>query len=223
MNALALNRDFQGMPVRIVGDSERPLFVAADVCSVLGISNHRDALNVLDGDEKGVALTDTLGGKQEMSVVTEAGLYHLIFKSRKSEAVAFRRWVTGEVLPEIRKTGGYQLPGAPEVLALRAWLRVDDSCTLGELAGRIRDAGVDCGLKRLVKVLKREGVLERAGERAGLPTLEAEQRGLMVVERFRRVDANASIVTTEVPRVTAKGQMEFFGLVRTDDKKGVSL
>lgn len=213
MNDLALNRDFQGMPVRIVGDAERPLFVAADVCSVLGISNHRDALNVLDGDEKGVALTDTLGGKQEMSVVTEAGLYHLIFKSRKAEAVAFRRWVTGEVLPEIRRTGGYQMPGVA-VLGLRGWMQVDESCTLGELAGRIRDAGIDCGLKRLVKVLKREGMLERVGERAGLPTLEAEQRGLMTVERFRRVDANASVVTTEVPRVTAKGQMEFFGLVR---------
>ena len=214
MNDLALNRDFQGMPVRIVGDAERPLFVAADVCAVLGIGNHRKALVGLDGDERDcVTISDAIGRDRETSVVTEAGLYHLIFKSRKAEAVAFRRWVTGEGLPEIRKSGGYQMPGVA-VLGLRGWVQVDESCTLGELAGRIRDAGIDCGLKRLVKVLKREGMLERVGERAGLPTLEAEQRGLMVVERFRRVDANASIVTTEVPRVTAKGQMEFFGLVR---------
>lgn len=91
-----------------------PLFVAKDVCEALGLSNSRDALLKLDADEKGVALTDTPGGQQQLQVVTEPGLYKLIARSRKPEAKAFDRWVRHEVLPTIRKTGGYQAhPDAP--------------------------------------------------------------------------------------------------------------
>lgn len=85
-----------------------PWWVAKDVCEVLAISNSRDALNRLDDDEKGVVITDTLGGPQEMAIINEAGLYSLILTSRKPEAKEFKRWVTHEVLPSIRKTGGYQ-------------------------------------------------------------------------------------------------------------------
>jgi len=64
----------------------------------------------LDADEKGVALTDTLGGKQEMSIVNELGLYTLVLGSRKQEAKAFKRWITHEVIPTIRKHGAYMTP-----------------------------------------------------------------------------------------------------------------
>lgn len=84
-----------------------PWFVAADVCRVLEIANSRDATGRLSEDEKGVAITDTLGGKQEMTIVSESGFYILAFGSRKLEAREFGRWVTHEVLPTIRKTGGY--------------------------------------------------------------------------------------------------------------------
>ena len=88
-----------------------PVFVAKDVCEVLGIEKYRDALARLDEDEKGVSLTvDTLGGKQSMTTVNESGLYHLAFASRKPEARAFRKWVTKEVLPNIRKHGFYMTP-----------------------------------------------------------------------------------------------------------------
>lgn len=95
--------------IRVVNDETtgEPLWIAKDVCAVLQINNHRDALNRLDEDEKGVVLTDTLGGSQKMSVINEAGLYNLIFSSKKPEAKPFKRWVTHEVLPSIRKTGGY--------------------------------------------------------------------------------------------------------------------
>lgn len=91
-----------------VRDGE-PWFVAADVCKALSISNHRDALGRLDEDEKGVALTDTLGGKQNLTIVNEPGLYTLVLGSRKPAAKAFKRWVTHEVLPALRKTGRYSI------------------------------------------------------------------------------------------------------------------
>lgn len=110
--------------VRVVGTPESPMFVAADVCAVLEIANSRDAIAALDDDEKGVALTDTPGGRQQMQAVTESGLYHLIFKSRKAAAKRFRRWVTDEVLPEIRRTGTYELAGngSTVLLTMPEWL-----------------------------------------------------------------------------------------------------
>lgn len=84
-----------------------PWFVAADVCRALGLGNSRQTLSYLDDDEKGVITSDTLGGKQEMSTINEPGLYSLILRSRKPEAKAFKRWITHEVIPAIRKTGGY--------------------------------------------------------------------------------------------------------------------
>ena len=82
-------------------------FVAKDVCVCLEIGNSRDAVASLDDDEKGVGIIDTPGGKQEMSIVSEPGLYSLILRSRKPEAKAFKRWVTHDILPSIRKTGAY--------------------------------------------------------------------------------------------------------------------
>lgn len=102
------NFDAQG--VRVVGASDQPWFVAKDVCAALEVTNHRDALASLEDDEKGVAITDTLGGAQEMLTVNESGLYALIFRSRKPSARLFRRWVTSEVLPALRRTGQFGAP-----------------------------------------------------------------------------------------------------------------
>lgn len=96
-------------PIRVEMIDNEPWFVAKDVCQALTISNHNDAISRLDDDEKGVATADTLGGKQSLNIVNESGLYNLIFQSRKPEAKAFRKWVTGEVLPTLRKTGRYEL------------------------------------------------------------------------------------------------------------------
>ena len=84
-----------------------PWFVAADVCRALGLGNSSKAIMPLDDDEKGITISDTLGGKQEMTTINEPGLYSLILRSRKPEAKAFKRWITHEVIPAIRKTGGY--------------------------------------------------------------------------------------------------------------------
>lgn len=99
---------FGGQEVRVVIRDGEPWFVAADVCAALGIRNSRDAVEPLDDDEKGVGSTDTLGGKQRLSLVSEGGLYTIILRCRAATtrgtiAHRFRRWVTGELLPAIRK------------------------------------------------------------------------------------------------------------------------
>lgn len=99
--------DSSDFAVRAMLRDDGPWFVAADVCAALTIGNSRDALDRLDADEKGVGSIDTLGGLQQLATVNESGLYSLILGSRKPEAKPFKRWVTGEVLPAIRKTGGY--------------------------------------------------------------------------------------------------------------------
>ncbi len=105
--------EYEGNGVRVAGTPDEPLFVAADVCRVLGISQTATAMQRIDDDERGVALINTPGGVQEMACVNESGLYSLILGSRKPEAKAFKRWVTHEVLPSIRKTGRYSVNMSP--------------------------------------------------------------------------------------------------------------
>jgi prophage antirepressor-like protein len=108
--------DFDDMPFRVLLRDGQPWFVLSDVCHVLDIANSRDAADRLDEDEKGVATTDTPGGPQSKTIVNESGLYSLILTSRKEGAKRFRKWVTAEVLPQIRRTGEYRpaLPAEPD-------------------------------------------------------------------------------------------------------------
>jgi prophage antirepressor-like protein len=101
---------FKNRKVRVVMKDGEPWFVAKDVCDILGHTNSRMALEMLDDGEKGVSKVYTPGGNQEMNVVSESGIYSLIFRSNRPEAKLFRRWVTHEVLPAIRKTGRYAAP-----------------------------------------------------------------------------------------------------------------
>lgn len=93
--------------VRTVNKDGEIWFVAKDICGILEVSDVESALRRLEDDEKGTDTIRTLGGDQTMRTVNESGLYNLIFTSRKPEALAFRKWVTSEVLPAIRKTGFY--------------------------------------------------------------------------------------------------------------------
>jgi prophage antirepressor-like protein len=102
---------FGDRPVRVVLRDGDPLFVHADVCGVLEIGNPSDALRRLDEDEYALVSIDGPNGRQiEVNVVTESGLYSLILGSRKRQAKEFKRWVTREVLPSIRRTGSYLAP-----------------------------------------------------------------------------------------------------------------
>jgi len=112
--------NYKGNDVRTTTIDGEPWFLAADVCRALEINNPGDAVGRLDEDEKGIALTDTPGGMQKMIHVNEPGLYALTLTSRKPKARDFRRWVTHEVLPQIRKTGSYMQPKSPTAALLQA-------------------------------------------------------------------------------------------------------
>lgn len=126
-----MNFKFEGAEVRVNTDeNNNPWFVAKDVCDVLEITRHQNATRYLDEDEKGGCLVNTPSGEQKMTVVNEAGLYSLIMRSRKPEAKAFKRWVTHEVLPSIRKSGGYIAAKAdetPEMIMARAIKLADET------------------------------------------------------------------------------------------------
>ncbi|MFC5888530.1 BRO family protein [Kitasatospora sp. CM 4170] len=102
-------------PVRVATIDGEPWFVVADVCKVLGIGNPSDAARRLnEGDLDTIEVTDSLGRRQNAYAANESGLYDLILDSRKPEARAFRRWITAEVIPSIRRTGSYSVaPAAP--------------------------------------------------------------------------------------------------------------
>ena len=101
--------NYESSEVRTVQVNGEPWFVLADVCKVLEISNSRNISSRLEPDEKGVTLVDTLGGTQQMTIINESGLYTVILRSDKPQAKPFRKWVTSEVLPSIRKHGSYSV------------------------------------------------------------------------------------------------------------------
>jgi prophage antirepressor-like protein len=104
---------YEESPVRVIQDEQEcPWFVAKDVCGILEIVNVADAVENLDDDEKGIGFVYTLGGQQQMITINEPGLYALIFRSNKPNAKTFRRWITHEVLPSLRKTGRYEISNA---------------------------------------------------------------------------------------------------------------
>lgn len=107
---------FESAQIRTFGTSETPLFVAIDVCSALGFGNHRQAIaSHVDPEDLTKAVIETKGGKQTVNCVNESGLYALIFGSKLESAKRFKRWVTSEVLPAIRKTGQYRCATTPQI------------------------------------------------------------------------------------------------------------
>ena len=140
--------DFGGLPVRSVKIKGEPWFVAADVCAVLEIADVRQAVERLDESERGGCTVPTPGGLQDMRAVNESGLYSLVFTSRKPEAQRFRRWVTGEVLPSIRKTGGYKMDD--HARRVRDVFNVAGEAVKARgLRGPARDAAVRCVLEEI--------------------------------------------------------------------------
>ncbi|WP_151530564.1 MULTISPECIES: BRO family protein [Corynebacterium] len=125
--------DFKGHGVRVIADDpDNPQWVATDVAKVLGYGSAKDMARRLDEDEKGRRSVPTLGGEQQLTTVTESGLYTAIIGSKRPEAKDFKRWITHEVLPSIRKHGGYLTPSkVQEVLT--------DPDTIIQLATQLKD------------------------------------------------------------------------------------
>jgi prophage antirepressor-like protein len=163
--------NFQSSEVRTVTRDGEPWFVLADVAEILGFSRSRDAARVLDDDEKGAHIVRTPGGDQEVTIISESGVYALALRSRRPEAKPFRKWVTSEVLPAIRKTGRYEAanaaPPVPSFLN-RRWLTTFDYegrervsaldpehflTKLAELPGLLRDPGFDVDGPQLAEII----------------------------------------------------------------------
>lgn len=180
MNEIQTFESDQFGTVRAIRDENgEPMFVAKDVCAVLELKNPRSTLALLDEDEKGVHIVDTPGGEQQMTIVTEPGFYKLVMRSRKPEAKAFQRWVTHEVLPALRRDGGYMVARAdetPEELMARALKAAD--ATLA----RVRDE--NARLTRRNQVLEpKAAFFDSVMESDGLISVRAAAKVLKSYDR----------------------------------------
>lgn len=109
MNNSVQSFNFNQNQIQVINKNGEAWFIASEVAAMLGYRDSYNMTRILDNDEKGTHNVSTLGGNQDVSVINESGFYHAAFKSRKPEVKPFRKWVTSEVLPAIRKTGGYQV------------------------------------------------------------------------------------------------------------------
>ena len=221
-------------------DGGEPWFVAKDVCDALGIAtNHlREEGRGLDEDEV-LSLPNWEGKGSAPLIVSEPGFYKLVMRSRKPEAKAFQRWVTHEVLPYIRKRGGYMASvkdETPEETMARAFIlaketierknreiaemkpkalfadavSTSDKCMLvGELAKVLRQNGVQMGQKRLFAWLRDNGYLMKRGSSYNLPTQKAMEMELFEVKETAINHSDGHVSTNFTTKVTPKGQQYF--------------
>lgn len=238
MNKVKIFNSEEFGDVRTVTINGDPWFVGKDVAAALGFTNPRDAISTHVFDEdKGVESIDTLGGKQKMTVINESGLYALVFGSRLKSAQRFKHWVTSEVLPAIRKTGGYRTPApqGKELLALAvleaqktieaqnaeiermrpkeifadAVKASTSSILIGDLAKLLRQNGVDTGQKRLFEQLRNEGYLMKTGSSRNMPTQRYVADGLFQIKETVISNPDGSVRMTKTTKVTGKGQQYF--------------
>lgn len=197
--------DFQDAAVRVMQQAGEPWFVAADVCRVLDIANSRDAVSGLDEDEKAtVANADSRPGQpgaKSFQIISESGLYALVFKSRKPEAKVFRKWVTSEVLPAIRRTGGYSFPmGGGEALPMdvvSVLSFVRESCVGWPLE---RQMAYGLMVRRYAKSM---GVVFQTLEEPGVGRVFAFGRPLLEAVRGTMVPKQAALADTEAQELAS--------------------
>ena len=239
MNGIQVFQNHHYGRIRAMCDENgEPLFVAKDICAILDLGNHRSSIALLDDDEKGVHSVDTPGGRQQMTTVTEPGFYKLVMRSRKPEAKAFQRWVTHEVLPALRRDGGYMVARdeTPEEMMARAVLLAqatidrqksriaelepkalfadavaasDGTCLVGELAKMMRQNGVDIGQNRLFAMLREDGYLGNVGQNRNVPTQRAMDLGLFRIKETAVTHSDGHVTINRTPKVTGKGQIYF--------------
>jgi len=143
-----------GNDIRVMSDDQgEPLFVLKDVCNALGITNTRNVSARLDEDMKGVRPVDTPGGTQQLTVINEVGLYEVIIRSDKPDATQFRRWVTSEVLPSIRKHGMYATPATIEEMIANPDIIIQLATTLKEERAARAQAEAEVEAQRPVAAL----------------------------------------------------------------------
>lgn len=167
MSAEIIPFDFEEQAVRVIMRDEEPWFVAADVCRVLGIMNTSDAVKRLDDDE--VTLDQIEGSHRETNLVSESGLYALVIRSDKPAAKRFRKWITSEVLPAIRRHGRYEHPGIP----------ANDAPT-GDVFGlTFREAELLLSMVREVRLTRGTRAAAMLWDRSRLPQIGSPARAVV--------------------------------------------
>lgn len=239
MNEIQIFNNPEFGSVRAMRDEDgMPLFVAGDVAKILGYRMASDMTRRLEEDEKGTRSVRTPGGEQQMAVITEPGLYSVILSSRVPNARAFKRWVTHEVLPALRRDGGYMVARdeTPEQTMARAVLLAqatidrqrdriaelepkalfadavaasDGTCLVGELAKMLRQNGVEVGQNRLFAMLREDGYLGNVGQNRNVPTQRAMDLGLFRIKETAVTHSDGHVTINRTPKVTGKGQIYF--------------
>lgn len=240
MNEVKIFNSKEFGDVRTVTINGEPWFVGKDVAEALGYSNTRDALvtHVADEDKNTVVISDGKRGNPNQTVINESGLYALIFGSKLESAQRFKHWVTSEVLPAIRRTGGYQVPAPqgkellalavleaqktieaqnqaiermkPKVIFADAVKASDSSILIGDLAKLLRQNGVDIGQKRLFEYLRNHGYLiKRKASDWNMPTQKSMNMGLFEIKESTHIDGNGCNIVTRTPKATGKAQIYF--------------
>lgn len=233
--------NFENHEVRSLLVDDEPWFVGKDVAEILSYSNTRKALtDHVDDEDKmdGVTIRDSIGRNQKPVLINESGLYSLVLSSKLPSAKKFKRWVTSEVLPALRKTGQYQvkeLSGQelmakalieaqnvlaakdkqieqmkPKVVFADAVATSHTSILVGELAKILKQNGIEMGQKRLFAWLREKGYLiKRQGTDYNMPTQKAMELGLFEIKEGSYVNGSGVNITTKTPKITGKGQQYF--------------
>lgn len=243
MNELQVFKNQEFGSVRTLVINSEPWFVGKDVAEALGYKNTKDALaKHVDSEDKEILKSQnaTLENipNRGVTVVNESGLYSLVLSSKLPSAKKFKRWVTSEVLPALRKTGQYQvkelsgqelmakaLIEAQNVLAAKdkqieemkpkalfadAVATSHTSILVGELAKILKQNGIEMGQKRLFAWLREKGYLiKRQGTDYNMPTQKAMDLGLFEIKEGSYVNGSGVNITTKTPKVTGKGQQYF--------------
>lgn len=242
MNDLKIFENAEFGRVRTVTVGGEPYFVGKDVAQILGYSNTRDALAKHvdeEGRMDGVAIRDSIGREQTPILINESGLYSLILSSKIPSAKRFRRWVTSEVLPSLRKNGGYivgqermtpeQIMAAglkaaesiiqqknkeiermkPKEIFADAVSASHTSILIGDLAKLLKQNGYETGQKRLFEQLREDGYLIKNGNSKNMPTQKSMDMGLFEVKETTITNPDGSVRITKTTKVTGKGQQYF--------------
>ena len=234
MNDLQIFNSEEFGQVRTIEIDGKPYFSAKDIAEALGYVNPRKA--VMDHC-KGVTKRDTLtaGGQQAVNFIPEGDIYRLIVRSNLPSAERFEKWVFDEVVPQIRQTGGYQLPQTysealraladkaeqnerlnarieqmrPKEIFADAVATSRTSILIGELAKLITQNGYEIGQKRLFRWLREHGYLMKYGESVNMPTQRYVQQGLFEIKESSVQNPDGSVRITKTTKVTGKGQQYF--------------
>lgn len=231
--------NFENHEVRSLLLNNDPWFIGKDVAETLGYTDTNQAIRKhVDDEDKLSRRFDGSGQGREMVIINESGLYSLVLSSKLPSAKKFKRWVTSEVLPALRKTGQYQvkeLSGQelmakalieaqsvlaakdkqieamkPKVVFADAVATSHTSILVGELAKILKQNGIDMGQKRLFAWLREKGYLiKRQGTDYNMPTQKAMDLGLFEIKEGSYVNGSGVNITTKTPKVTGKGQQYF--------------